>query len=169
MRGTNSGPQECRFRAASRRRAKSMRLGFTLIEIMAVVLIIGLLSTLVGLAIFPQIDKARVSTARTQLSMLDQALEAYRMDNANFPTTEQGLISLINPPPEARNAVPGGYLRERRVPQDPWGHPFQYEMPGQHNAHSYDLWSFGADGNPGGDGVDADIGNWVEDAQDQAG
>ena len=142
--------------------------GFTLIEIMAVVLIIGLLSTLVGLAIFPQIDKARVSTTRTQLNMLDGALEAYRMDNANFPTTEQGLIALVNPPPEARNAQAGGYLRERRVPQDPWGHPFQYEFPGSHNTHAYDLWSFGADGNPGGDGVDADIGNWVEDAQAQA-
>jgi len=143
--------------------------GFTLIEIMAVVLIIGLLSTLVGLAIFPQIDRARVSTARTQLAMIDAALEAYRMDNANFPTSEQGLVSLIRPPPEARNALPGGYLREQRIPEDPWGNPFQYEMPGQHNAHSYDLWSFGADGNPGGEGVDADIGNWTEDRQERAG
>ena len=78
----------CKLRAASRRRAKTSELGFTLIEIMAVVLIIGLLSTLVGLAIFPQIDKARVSTTRTQLSMLDAALEAYRMDNASFPTSD---------------------------------------------------------------------------------
>ena len=98
--------------------------GFTLIEIMAVVLIIGLLSTLVGLAIFPQIDKARVSTTKTQLTMLDAALEAYRMDNANFPTSEQGLIALVRPPPDARNALPGGYLREKRIPSDPWGHPF---------------------------------------------
>jgi len=143
--------------------------GFTLIEIMAVVLIIGLLSTLVGLAIFPQIDKARVNTARTQLSMLDSALEAYRMDNASFPTSEQGLTALISPPAEARNAQPGGYLRERRVPDDPWGHPFQYEFPGSHNQHGYDLWSFGADGSPGGEGTDADIGNWVEDARPQAG
>ena len=143
--------------------------GFTLIEIMAVVLIIGLLSTLVGLAIFPQIDRARVNTARTQLAMLDQALEAYRMDNAHFPTSEQGLMALVNPPPEARNPQAGGYLRERRLPEDPWGNPFQYEFPGSHNTHAYDLWSFGADGNPGGDGVDADIGNWVEDSQAQAG
>ena len=149
-------------------RATHTKRGFTLIEIMAVVLIIGLLSTLVGLAIFPRIDQAKVSTTRTQITMLDGALESYRMDNAHFPTTEQGLTALVNPPPEARNAVPGGYLRERRVPQDAWGKPFQYEFPGSHNAHSYDLWSFGADGNPGGDGVDADIGNWVEDAQAQA-
>jgi general secretion pathway protein G len=136
--------------------------GFTLIEIMAVVLIIGLLSALVGIAIFPQIDRARVNTAKTQLQMLDAALEAYRMDNADFPTSEQGLMALIQPPPEARNALPGGYLREKRIPNDPWGNSFQYESPGQHNNHSYDLWSFGADGTPGGTGVDADISNWTE-------
>ena len=130
---------------------------------MAVVLIIGLLSTLVGLAIFPQIDKARVSTARTQLKMLDGALESYRMDNARFPTSDQGLIALIQPPPEARNFPAGGYLRERRLPEDPWGNAFQYQAPGQNNPHSYDLWSYGADGSPGGSGADADIGNWTED------
>lgn len=138
--------------------------GFTLIEIMAVVLIIGLLSTLVGIAIFPQIDKARISTAKSQIKMLDAALESYRMDNAKFPTSDQGLHALIQPPPDARNAPPGGsYLRERRVPEDPWGNAYQYESPGQHNPHSYDLWSFGADGSPGGSGVDADIGNWADD------
>jgi general secretion pathway protein G len=139
--------------------------GFTLIEIMAVVLIIGLLSTLVGLAIFPQIDKARVSTTKTQLTMLDAALEAYRMDNAAFPTSEQGLNALVHPPPDARNALPGGYLRQGAVPPDAWGHPFQYLAPGEHNTTAYDLWSFGADGTPGGTGVDADIGNWTDDAQ----
>ena len=143
--------------------------GFTLIEIMAVVLIIGLLSTLVVIAIFPQIDKARVNTARTQISMLDSALEAYRMDNANFPTSDEGLAALINPPPDAHNAQPGGYLRERRVPDDPWGHPFHYEFPGTHNTNAYDLWSFGADGEPGGEGAKADIGNWVADQQAQGG
>jgi general secretion pathway protein G len=136
--------------------------GFTLIEIMAVVLIIGLLSALVGIAIFPQIDKAKVNTAKTQLKMLDAALESYRMDNSVFPSSEQGLVALIQPPPEARNALPGGYLREKRIPDDPWGNKFQYESPGQHNADSYDLWSFGADGTPGGAGVNADIGNWTE-------
>ena len=140
--------------------------GFTLIEIMAVVLIIGLLSTLVGVAIFPQIDKARVSTARSQIKMLDAALETYRMDNAKFPTSDQGLVSLVNPPPDARSAPAGGYLRQRRVPDDPWGNSYQYESPGQHNSYSYDIWSFGADGSPGGAGVDADIGNWSDDTRD---
>lgn len=136
--------------------------GFTLIEIMAVVLIIGLLSTLVGIAIFPQIDKSRVNAARAQLKMLDAALETYRMDSARFPSTDQGLEALIVEPSEARNYQPGGYLRERRIPNDPWGNPFQYEAPGQNNPHSYDIWSWGADGQAGGDGIDEDIGNWRE-------
>ena len=141
--------------------------GFTLIEIMAVVLIIGLLSTLVGIAIFPQIDKARVNTARSQIKMLDAALETYRMDNARFPTSEQGLVALVRPPADARNAPPGGsYLREKRVPEDPWGNPYQYESPGQHNKHAYDLWSLGSDGAPGGTDTAADIGNWASDDLD---
>ena len=140
--------------------------GFTMIEIMAVVLIIGLLSTLVGIAIVPQIDKGRVNTARAQLKMLDAALETYRMDTSRFPTTEQGLDALVNEPPDILNYQPGGYLRERRIPDDPWGNPYQYESPGQHNKHSYDLWSHGADGEAGGDGVDADIGNWFEEAEE---
>lgn len=147
-------------------KALRTRSGFTLIEIMAVVLIIGLLGTLVGLAIAPQIDKARVSTARSQIRMLDAALETYRMDNARFPASEHGLDALINPPPDARNYQPGGYLAKRQIPLDPWGNPYQYEAPGQHNDTSYDLWSLGADGAPGGDGVDADIGNWAEDTRE---
>jgi len=143
--------------------------GFTLIEIMAVVLIIGMLTGMVGLAVWKQVDNARVSTTKGQIQMLDAALEAYRMDNATFPTTEQGLNALIQPPPEARNALPGGYLRERRIPQDGWGHPFHYEMPGQHNTTGYDLWSYGADGTPGGTGTNTDIGNWTDDQQAQAG
>jgi general secretion pathway protein G len=142
--------------------------GFTLIEIMAVVLIIGLLTTLVGIAIIPQIDKGRVTTARTQIKNLEAALETYRMDNARFPTSEQGLDALINPPPDVRNYQTGGYLRERRIPVDPWGNPYQYESPGQHNDHSFDLWSFGADGSPGGEGTDADIGNWSEESVEDA-
>lgn len=148
------------------RLASRQQRGFTLIEIMAVVLIIGLLSTLVGLAIFPQIDKSRVNTARAQIKMLDAALETYRMDNSKFPTTEQGLEALIKEPAEATNYQPGGYLRERRIPEDPWGNVYQYESPGQHNKHSYDIWSYGADGTSGGDGVDADIGNWFEGGEE---
>jgi general secretion pathway protein G len=137
--------------------------GFTLIEIMAVVLIMGFLAGIVGVAIIGQIDRARVTTAEAQIKQLESALAFYQMDNGRFPTTEQGLEALVRPPttgPQARNYRPGGYLQGGQVPLDPWGNPFQYESPGRVNTTSFDLWSFGADGSPGGEGVDADIGNW---------
>ena len=142
-----------------------IRGGFTLIEIMAVVLIIGLLTGVVGFQIFAQVDKGRVVAARTQLSSFEGGLESYRMDNARFPTTEQGLEALFTPPtsePAPRNYQPGGYLRGGREPLDPWGNPYLYESPGENNPHSVDIWSYGADGEPGGEGVEADIGNWFE-------
>jgi general secretion pathway protein G len=142
-------------------------LGFTLIEIMAVVLIIGLLTAIVGTAIFSQIDTGRVTAARTQIKNLEAALDFYRMDNGRYPTTEQGLDALVRPPtiePLPRNYRPEGYLTGGRVPPDPWGEPFQYESPGTHNPYGNDIWTFGADGQPGGTGADADVGNWAEDA-----
>ncbi len=137
--------------------------GFTLIEIMAVVIIIGLLTTIVGAAIFQQVDKGRVTTARAQINSLEGVLELYRMDNGRFPTTEQGLEALVRAPtsePAPRNYPPGGYLKGGKVPLDPWSQPYQYESPGQHNSYGFDLWSDGADSKPGGEGVNADIGNW---------
>lgn len=148
--------------------ASARQAGFTLIEIMAVVLIIGLLSTIVGVSIFAQVDKGRVTAAAAQISNLEAVLELYRMDNAHFPTTEQGLDALVNEAsssPEPKNFPPGGYLQKGRVPLDPWGNPYEYEQPGQNNPYSFDLWSYGADGQPGGDGVDSDIGNWGDDEQ----
>ncbi len=145
---------------------RNLAAGFTLIEIMAVVLIIGLLSTIVGAAIFQQVDKGRVTATRAQLSSLEGVLELYRMDNGRFPSSEQGLESLVREPsiePTPRNYPPGGYLKGGRVPKDPWGEPYQYASPGQHNRYAVDLWSFGADGASGGEGVDADIGNWSDD------
>ncbi len=139
--------------------------GFTLIEIMAVVMIIGLLSSLVGYAVFQQVDKGRVVAARAQISNLEGVLELYRMDNARFPTTEQGLDSLVrrsSVSPEPRNFQAGGYMK--RVPLDPWGEPYGYESPGINNTRSYDIWSNGADQAPGGEDIDADITNWTDDA-----
>ena len=139
--------------------------GFTLIEIMAVVLIIGLLTGVVGFQIFAQVDKGRVTAARTQISLLEGGLESYRMDNGRFPTTEQGLDALFREPtgtPAPRNYQPGGYLKGGKAPLDPWGNAYFYESPGSNNPHSVDIWSHGADGQPGGEGVDADIGNWAE-------
>jgi len=142
---------------------------FTLIEIMAVVLIIGLLGGIVGAVVFSQVDKARVNTAKTQIKQLESALEFYRLDNARYPSTEQGLLALVHKPsgdPQPRSYRPEGYLQGGQVPKDPWGEDYQYRSPGEHNTYSFDLWSFGADGKPGGDDNNADIGNW---ASDQAG
>jgi general secretion pathway protein G len=144
------------------------RNGFTLIEIMAVVLIIGLLGGIVGAAIFGQIDQARVTTARTQIKQLEAALDFYRMDNGRYPTTDQGLDALVRPPsiePIPRNYRPEGYLSGGKVPLDPWKNPYNYLSPGQNNPYAFDLWSYGADGKPGGTGTDADIGNWADEGQ----
>ena len=141
--------------------------GFTLIEIMAVVLIIGMLSGIVGFAVFQQVDKARVVTARAQIDRLESSLELYSMDNGRFPSSEQGLDALINKPsgaPEPTNYQSGGYLKGGELPKDPWGFEFQYESPGTNNSGSFDLWSLGKDGTSGGDELDADIGNWSSDA-----
>lgn len=150
-------------------RVPKRRRGFTLIEIMAVVVIIGLLAGIVGVAVFGQLDKARVNTTQAQMKQIESALAFYQMDNGRFPTSEQGLQALVAKPtigPEPRNYRPGGYLQGGQVPRDAWGNPYQYAYPGQQNQGSFDLWSLGADGSPGGDGVDADIGNWSEGGDD---
>ncbi len=141
--------------------------GFTLIEIMAVVLIIGLLSTIVGVQIFSQVDKGRVTATAAQISNLEAILELYRMDMANFPSTEEGLQALVSGPSEgtsSRKFPASGYISKGHVPVDPWGNEYQYEYPGQNNPHTFDLWSFGADGKSGGEGVNGDVGNWIDEA-----
>ena len=141
--------------------------GFTLIEIMAVVLIIGLLSTIVGVQIFSQVDKGRVTATVAQISNLEAVLELYRMDMANFPTSEEGLQVLVTGPSQGNTMgkfPAGGYISKGRVPDDPWGNAYQYEYPGQNNSHTFDLWSYGADGKPGGEGVNGDVGNWYDEA-----
>ena len=148
------------------RQIQDSRAGFTLIEIMAVVVIIGLLSGIVGVAVFAQVDKGRATAAKTQIRNLEGVLELYHMDNSRFPSTEQGLEALVNRPggsPEPRNYPDGGYMRSETLPVDPWGEPYLYENPGQHNRRSFDVWTLGADGVPGGNGVDRDLGNWIED------
>ncbi len=142
---------------------KDRRSGFTLIEIMAVVIIMGLLMGIVGVTVFSQVDRSKISVARIQIKQIENALEFYRMDNSRYPTTEQGLKALIEAPADVRNYPRGGYLRSRDGLLDPWENPFQYQSPGQHNEHTYDVWSEGADGAPGGTELNAEIGNWVED------
>ncbi len=133
--------------------------GFTLLEIMVVVVIIGILAALVVPKIISRPDEARVIAAKQDIASLMQALKLYRLDNQRYPTTEQGLQALFARPlttPVPPNWKAGGYVE--RLPKDPWGNPYQYLSPGVHG--EIDVFSFGADGVSGGDGNDADIGSW---------
>jgi general secretion pathway protein G len=134
--------------------------GFTLIEIMVVVAILGILAALVVPKIMGRPDEARIVAARQDISAIRQALNLYRLDNQRYPTTEQGLLALVEKPataPVPANWKVGGYLE--RLPQDPWGAPYQYLNPGLRG--EIDVYSLGADGAPGGEGNDADIGSWA--------
>ena len=134
--------------------------GFTLIEVLVVIVVIAILAAIVGPSLFKNVGDARVSAARTQIETFGTALDAYRLDNGSYPTTQQGLLALWQKPtidPPANWRAP--YLR-KAVPKDPWGHDYQYVAPGKVNPASYDLVSFGADGKPGGDGDNADIVSW---------
>lgn len=142
-------------------RTLSSRTGFTLLEILVVIIVLGLLAGLVGPRIIGRVSEAKGATARTQLELLGVALDNYRLDNGYYPTTEQGLAALRERPraePVPRNWR-GPYLR-RDVPLDPWDRPYVYENPGEHNPDSFDLYSYGRDGQPGGEGEDEDVTNW---------
>ncbi len=134
--------------------------GFTLIEIMVVMVILGLLVAIVAPNIMGRSDEAKVTIARTQLKNVQSALDLYRLDNSQYPSTQQGLEALVSKPsgsPEPKNWNPDGYLKS--VPEDPWGNPFQYVSPGTEGP--YDLYSYGSDGQEGGDGDAADISVWA--------
>ncbi len=137
------------------------RRGFTLIEILVVIAVIAMLAALVAPNVFQHVGTAKDATARSQIELLGAALDAYRLDNGRYPTTDQGLDALQVQP----TAVPvpgnwrGPYLR-KAVPVDPWGFPFIYLSPGEVNPRGYDLMSLGADGEPGGEGDDADVVSW---------
>jgi general secretion pathway protein G len=130
--------------------------GFTLIEIMVVVVILAILGTLVAPQILGRIDEARVTKTRNDLRLYQSALDLYRMDNFRYPTTDQGLEALVRKPsdPSLKNWRPEGYVEQLR--KDPWGHDYVYLSPGS-NGTPYDLLSLGADGQPGGQGIDADL------------
>jgi general secretion pathway protein G len=134
--------------------------GFTLIEIMVVVVILGILAALVVPNILGNVDTARITAARQDLKAIESALDMYRLDNYTYPTSQQGLDALVTQPadPSIRNWRQGGYLK--KLPKDPWGNPYQYLYPGTQG--EMDIWSMGADGQTGGEGVTADIGNWAE-------
>lgn len=135
--------------------------GFTLIEIIVVIVVIAILASLVAPNVFRHVDAARDTGARSQVEMLGAALDAYRLDMGRYPTTEQGLEALVRAPAGADAARwKGPYLRKSVVPADPWTHTYHYLSPGQVNPKTYDLLSYGADGQPGGDGDNADVTSW---------
>ena len=132
--------------------------GFTLIEIMVVVVILGILAAVIVPRLTKKPDEARVVKAQADVRQLESALEMYKLDNFYYPSTQQGLEALVTRPsgdPPAKNWR-DGYIT--RLPKDPWGNPYQYLQPG--NKGNFDVFSMGADGKPGGEGPDADVGNW---------
>ena len=133
--------------------------GFTLIELMVVVVILGILAMLVVPKVMDRPDEARIVAAKNDIRAIVSALKLYRLDNVNYPTTEQGLAALVNKPDTGNVPVhwrQGGYLEH--LPKDPWGNDYQYLNPGVHG--EIDVFSYGADGQPGGDGKNGDIGSW---------
>ena len=133
--------------------------GFTLIEVLVVVVILGILAAVVVPRIMDQPDKAAVVRAKQDVQGLVTALNLYKLDNFSYPSTQQGLEALVQPPtgtPPAPNWKQGGYLD--RLQRDPWGNPYQYLSPGRNG--EFDVYSLGKDGQPGGDGYNADVGNW---------
>lgn len=134
--------------------------GFTLIELMVVLVILGVLAALIAPKIMDRPDEARIVAAKQDIATLIQALKLYRLDNIRYPTTEQGLQALVTKPtidPLPNNWKSGGYLE--KLPKDPWGNAYVYLNPGRHG--DIDVISLGADGQTGGEGKDADIGSWM--------
>jgi len=133
--------------------------GFTLIEIMVVVVIIGLLAAVIVPQVIDKVEEARVAKTKQDIQAIETALTMYRLDNSKYPSTDQGLRALTEQPsdPSVRHWRPGGYVQ--RISKDPWGNDYQYLNPGT-RSRNFDLFSLGADAQPGGEGQDADIGNW---------
>lgn len=141
--------------------ARPQQRGFTLIEVMVVIVIIGMMVAIVGPNIIGQKDQASITVAKTEMSGVAQALEYYKLANHHYPSTDQGLEALVRKPsgtPEPKNWGPNSYMK--KIPTDPWGNEFVYISPGSHGA--FDLYSLGADGREGGEGENADIKNWEE-------
>ncbi|MEW6727942.1 MAG: type II secretion system major pseudopilin GspG [Pseudomonadota bacterium] len=131
--------------------------GFTLVELLVVLAILGLLAGLVGPKVLNQLGGAKSKTAHVQIKDFEQALEVYKLDVGRFPTQQEGLKALVERPTNAPGWN-GPYLKKNELPKDPWGNDYQYVRPGKHG--DFDIISLGADGAPGGEGENADIGNW---------
>jgi general secretion pathway protein G len=139
-------------------RSDKRQRGFTLIEIMVVVIIIGILAAIVAPNVIGRVDDAQITKAKAEIANIENAMKFYRLDNFQYPTSEQGVEALVTKPndPTITNWKAGGYLD--RVPKDPWGNPYQYLNPG--NNGEIDIYTLGRDGRPGGEGIDGDMVNW---------
>ena len=135
------------FKRLKRLRKKKREDGFTLVELMVVIVIIGLLATIVVINVMPAQDTARVRKAEADIATLEQGVEMYRLNRMNYPSAGEGLQALVTQ----------GFIK--RLPNDPWGNPYRYAAPGR-NGQAFDISSYGADGREGGEGDNADIGNW---------
>lgn len=137
------------------KRYRINRKGFTLIELLVVMVILAMLAAIVGPKLFTKVGKGKQSAAKTQIELLGQALDSYRLDTGHYPTTSEGLNAL-----NATTGVQGwdGPYLKKALPNDPWGKPYQYQFPGTHG--DYDLFSYGADGAPGGEGENKDVNSW---------
>jgi general secretion pathway protein G len=141
---------------------KKKEKGFTLLEILIVITILGILASLVAVRVMDRPGEARTTKAELEIQTLESALKLFRLDNGFYPSTDQGLRALVEPPTIGRiprNWREGGYLEKGTVPKDPWGNEYLYQSPGIFN-RDFDLWSYGADGEEGGEGEDRDVTNW---------
>lgn len=134
---------------------KRQQRGFTLVELLVVMVMIALLAALVGPRLFPKVGKGKQSAAQAQIELFGQALDQLRLDTGRYPSTQEGLNALMTNP--GMEKWDGPYLK-KSLPQDPWGKPYHYQCPGTHG--DYDLFSYGRDGSPGGDGEDKDVASW---------